>query len=560
MPLQKSTRLAHYYEALFNNNAASAASQKTMIVRPLGKQRIKLFMPPGYQPATRTVPHATIELDDKGSFDLIMDAPLDRVAIPLTHQPHHVLDKFQEEVLTEHAGFDSNEWPAALQSAILHQFKQGDDAATIAKALETHISTGYLYSKDARPETDPIAALNAGAFQCDMAAYMMASILRDAYNIPCRVIAGFRAKMRKTGNKEKSYLINSKEGHAWVEVFHDGIWNVYDPTPIKKDKEDDGEGEKSEFTDVPPEGQRPEDQQRKDDQNKQQDQQKSKESSKTDSEKEDQKSEAQEASDKKAKEDEKKQDDAAEDQKKLNVLPELDGSLANLLLPETPLTNPLQKECLKLLLIEAFNPLKESNEAASRLDMLKSIFAQFDKQRLGLIKEALEQHKDAHEPMLNWIKQVQYNIFGQDINVTHKDLLRMLKILMFYKNVIDYYEIRSLVSEISNEITATIQLLHPLKDKAASDMALLDDVKKNSPLLLWQALQQMYGLNVIGPNAPTQAFANALRDGKHNDHLLLSSLYPHTNFISDPSRTSGSMLVKTWLRDGQKRGTGSLAN
>ena len=547
---QKSTRLKDYYASLMNGNAPA---QKTMIVRPLGKQQVKLFMPSGYQPATLQLDHARIELDSKGSFDLIMDMPLERVAVSLVEVPRHTLNKMQEDILTEAAGFEPHEWPEQMQCMVLHKYKPGDNVAEVAKAVEKHLANDYLYSRDARPETDPIDVLKAGAFQCDMAAFIMASVLRDYYKIPCRVIGGFRAKIKKVGGAQKSYLVNSKEGHAWVEVFHDGTWNVYDPTPVKKDKQDENQGEQSEFTDVPP----PDEQQPQDQNN--QDQQQSDQS--TDHEKQqDQKSNQ---ADKKSSEDDKKQEDEKktsgenkkdEDQKSIDVLPELEDSLADLLKKPFKDDNQLRKALLKLLLIEALNPLKPSNEAGSCLTMLKGLFGRFDADKLTVIKDAIDQHKYQHPYLLDWVKDIHYNLFNQSINSTHRDLLRIYRILEYYNSVIDSDIIRQLDAEIMREIVAALQLLQPLKDKAAHDMALLDDIKKNSPDLLWKTLQEMYGLNAIGPNAPTQSLADALRNHKHDDHLLLSSLYPHTNFITDSSMQSGSMLVKTWLRDGQKRG------
>ena len=84
---------------------------------------------------------------------------------------------------------------------------------------------------DPTSDKTPLDALNKGAFQCDGSLGLAG--FEDRYEIPTRVVGGYRAKKYKKG-KENSFLVLQNDLHVWVEVYADGAWHTFDPTPIKR--------------------------------------------------------------------------------------------------------------------------------------------------------------------------------------------------------------------------------------------------------------------------------------------------------------------------------------
>lgn len=224
-----------------------------MVVRTFGKRQVPLFVPSLKRPLQPSDPRAQIKRTPGGGYVLELKEDLPEIKIPLVEDDNIVMMPHVREVYTRPVGFRTEEWPDKVQADIFRKYPKEAGASNplgVAQAVANHLATQYLYSVGKRNPTDPIEALKEGAFQCDMAAYAMAGILRDTYQIPTRVIGGFRAKRHKDGGKDKSYLVVPGQGHAWVEVFHDGAWHLFDPTPIKKDKkEENKDGEKDEYSD-----------------------------------------------------------------------------------------------------------------------------------------------------------------------------------------------------------------------------------------------------------------------------------------------------------------------
>lgn len=517
------------------------ADARNMIVHPLGKRQVKLFVTPGYMPAQAETPGVEIRADGMGGYNAILAQDYEHFVVPLNHLGQSQLSAFQQAVLTEPVGFDGAEWPGKIKSALLDSCKPDThDHAAIAKAVAQHISHNYLYSTGARPELDPIDALKAGAFQCDMAAYIMVSILRDVYKIPCRSVSGYRAKKYQNGKDGKSYLALPEDGHAWVEVFHDGSWHPYDPTPIKKDKPDekDQEENKSEYSSIS-----------LDDTSHDETSDDNPSQEKTD----------EQAAKKTDKEPDKKEEKPAagegnkSEEQKPYFLPDLVDTLSNLNIEDDP-ANPLRTHMLKVLLIELLNPLKNSDDANHRLNLFKSLYASYEPRLSPLLGQALRFNKDPHDHLIAWLKQIEGNIFSQDINKTYQDCVHINSMLALYKKIVDCDDIKMRCDDASAHIDQIIHDLLPLKDKDAGDLALAEDFKDQSPDLLWKTIQRDYSLATVGQNGPTHEFAKDVKAGKHNDKLLLNALYDHTNFILNSANRAGILLGKTWLRDKRKVG------
>ncbi|WP_007027692.1 transglutaminase-like domain-containing protein, partial [Saccharomonospora iraqiensis] len=91
---------------------------------------------------------------------------------------------------------------------------------------------GFVYDTETAPATDRDALadflFNGRRGYCEQFASSMAVLLRTL-DIPSRVAVGFTSGYRD-GNVR---TITSRDAHAWVEVYFDGIgWVTFDPTPL----------------------------------------------------------------------------------------------------------------------------------------------------------------------------------------------------------------------------------------------------------------------------------------------------------------------------------------
>lgn len=223
----------------FASPSTARSTSHAMTVHLLGETEAILFLPPGHSPYQPTDPRAQISRNHAGGYVLkIDDASLDNIQVPLEQVRAETLQAHIREIYTRPVGFDFDEWPAAVRTDLFHRYDPKKDYSenplAVAQAIANHIAGKYLYSVGARSHTDPIDALNDGAFQCDMAAYCMVGLLRDVYHVPSRVVGGFRGKKYLQGKDQKSYLVLPAEGHVWIEVYANGEWHAFDPTPIKK--------------------------------------------------------------------------------------------------------------------------------------------------------------------------------------------------------------------------------------------------------------------------------------------------------------------------------------
>jgi transglutaminase-like putative cysteine protease len=100
--------------------------------------------------------------------------------------------------------------------------------------LQNHFRDGsFFYSLDVEPVSDADALLdfltNSRTGFCQQFATAMAIMVREL-GYPARVAVGFR---EGTANGS-TYLVRSKDAHAWVEVFFPGYgWLPFEPTPSR---------------------------------------------------------------------------------------------------------------------------------------------------------------------------------------------------------------------------------------------------------------------------------------------------------------------------------------
>jgi hypothetical protein len=107
----------------------------------------------------------------------------------------------------------------------------------ICSTLAKKISTNYNYAHDEQKEFKSVQeALAHGSFQCDTAALIMTSILRDHYKIPARIIISYPGVKISGGQHDTQTMVPNTNAvlHATVQVLEiiPGCNpQEFDPTP-----------------------------------------------------------------------------------------------------------------------------------------------------------------------------------------------------------------------------------------------------------------------------------------------------------------------------------------
>ena len=100
-------------------------------------------------------------------------------------------------------------------------------------AIQQHFhSNGFRYETDVEVADDADALLTfltqTKAGFCQQYATTMAVLVREL-GLPARIAVGYQAG---TLQDDGAYLVQSKNAHAWVEVFFEGYgWLPFEPTP-----------------------------------------------------------------------------------------------------------------------------------------------------------------------------------------------------------------------------------------------------------------------------------------------------------------------------------------
>jgi Mg-chelatase subunit ChlD len=431
-----------------------------------------------------------------------------------------------------------------------------EDAKTrpgeVSQAVADHIAGEYLYSVGPRPETDPIDALKAGAFRCDIAAFSMVGLIRDHYHLPARVVGGYRAKSFQNGSDKKSYLVVPNEPHAFVEVFYDGKWNLYDPTPVKKDSKDPKKGD-SEYSDnklentlspsIEDEAATAKPWEKKDEKDtvsKKDDHKKRLDAdtkSRTDKVKDTELSKKEK--EKKTTENEMSRDDLA-DQLELGSLrlePKLDR-------------NALLERAMRVVLQTSLDPTKEGAVTLNRLSQIASLLRRHNSPTLkALYQKALSAHQKDHPDIKNWVDGLTRRLPNQDPMLTYQELYRMRLALETYTKVLDHGGKIRPPAELTEILQKAQEKFEQLAHPDSKDIGLVEDLVKNLPSIPRLLLKSDYDLSQVGANAGTKKVAAELKAGNLNDLRLLSILSPLSDFILNSTPRPEYIDVKTWQRD-----------
>ena len=552
---------------------------KEMIVNTFGKTSVKMFLPPLHRPLQPEDPRATISRTETGGYVLnISDPSITSVKIPvIKNSGIAFINPMDKESLVEEVGVKKEEWPADIQAAIFRKYSEADGKTKpleVAQAISDFISKEYLYSVDKRPERDPIDAMKAGAFQCDMAALIMVAILRDVYKIPSEAIGGFRGKQFRGGADKKSYLVVPAEGHAWIEVFHNGEWHMFDPTPIKKDRKTKNDGEKSEYSDIKLDN-------TLDPENEDSDSDEMQEGEGTgDSNLDELHKRLKESQKKHAKEgkkthDKDKKEGKGKDKNKDKKESDQDGSgedggmsLDDLVKqlevgsiemgPNNKGRNPLRDRALRTLFKLTVDPNKYGLEIQNRLNQLARIIKAYGSDQMtALFQDALSAHANNHPGIVDWLDQISILMPKQEVNKSFQELYKATLAVSIYASLLDKDGSKGSVAvpkKLLSLLAKAQEELRKLSHADAADIGLVQELIKELPPVARQLLRKDYDFSELGPNAPTRNIAKDLKNQKLNDLRLLSILGPHTDFILNATPRPEYAPLRTWQRQYGKTG------
>jgi transglutaminase-like putative cysteine protease len=154
-----------------------------------------------------------------------------RVIVPTAEQ----LDQVQDLTALQYGRW--TELPADLDpriEEIANDWTRGEDSDyDKVLAIQRHFHTdGFRYDADVEVAEDADALLTfltqTKAGFCQQYATTMAVLVREL-GLPARIAIGYQAG---TARDDGTYLVQSKNAHAWVEVFFEGYgWLQFEPTP-----------------------------------------------------------------------------------------------------------------------------------------------------------------------------------------------------------------------------------------------------------------------------------------------------------------------------------------
>jgi len=125
-------------------------------------------------------------------------------------------------------------YPASPDIALLARSIVGPatKSAAMAEAIERYMATNFKYVKNDVPMARPVPLedflLKTHQGHCEYFAAGMV-VLLSTLNVPARVAGGYYGG--EFNPLTGYFIIRQRDAHAWVEVFVDNRWNVYDPTP-----------------------------------------------------------------------------------------------------------------------------------------------------------------------------------------------------------------------------------------------------------------------------------------------------------------------------------------
>lgn len=550
-------------------------TDKHMLFKTDGSNFMPVWIPDGFYPLQPKDPRAELTIDRFGSYSLKLTGDLPEVYIPLLPRSTEILMAADLERYLAPVGVGKSEWPEIIQTKLFGRLSREDAKSNpmkVSDRIEEVLQYDYLYSVGPRPERDIIAALQAGAFQCDMSSLAMVGIARE-YGLPARVVVGKRAK-EASGSDRNSYLIEPGDNHAFVQIYFNDRWNTYDPTAKNRDREtkEPEDGSPSKFHDIfddkptdslealqeailNPSG-------KKGDKNP--DSKVQKKSENKGDEEEGIEADNQETSPdkiekaskekiKKLKKEERakaEEESSAKDKADERLFPKLpDLKIGSIELLSNTQSDLFQR-VLRLTLQIALDPRQPGDQVFDNLQRMHPLIRGYGTEEVKQIyAHALEIHKQTHPPLQQWIQQATYSAEKAPLGVTFQQFHQIHDALEVYTKTLDPGVYKKTSEDLLLKIRQIVRGLFTLNHPNAQEIGIVDDLVKNLSNVEASILEQRYGLTQVGADTATQNVAKLMRADQLNDIRLLAILHPYSDFLLNASPRPDYQPIKTWIRD-----------
>ncbi len=534
-----------------------ARTKNVLTLNLNGKSDVLVLVPVGFEPVMPEpgVP-VTISPTDGGQYLIRNPQQLKTVTLYLTPEDQDY-NALQLEFLKKPLGIDPKEWPHEMASELFPLVEKAD-ALTAIRKVEGYIKYKYLYSVGPRPELDPVAALKAGAFQCDMAAMIMVALVRDVLKLPARVVSGFNGFPSKE-NPNVSVVRLPNDRHAAVEVFVNGKWQYFDPTPSRKDKknkeEEGGDQPGANQKDYDDEFKTEDDEKSAPEGESQPAEGKSSKEKKDDKDKPDSKAGA--PSDE---EDEQGKGGASkklDEKEAAELAAELAKALkwGSLSLKPERVDGRIVGRARQVLLREALNPIYDTSTGLQKLKRVE-IDLKDEVEYKRLVREANVALTFRQRAVAEAMFHLAATVKKSNPVESFKKLVQMEDRLVQYHRVLDAQDKKRL-DPLLAELRRLKEEFQRLNTAERLQIGRAEKFYDGLPNHTRQLVKQRYKFPVIGENTQTRALAEDLKAGgtgsiRDKDLLsynLIRLLYPMTDFIMDSMPTPAYRWIRTFMED-----------
>lgn len=565
-----------------------------LIVRSGRKKGVPLVLhiPLGYIPVEMENTQGKVEKQSDGNYTVT--SFVDELHVPMMPQGRAVrpLSPLEMDIYTTPTGLSFERWPEWLQKDIellKGEYENGRIGNLgVAKIIEQMVSTRFKYRVDKDDVKDIQAIVQRGAFQCDIATTLAASLLRDQFKIPARAVGGDLGH-HNPRTPLSSHVIQPSTRHMWLEVPDEqGKWNGFDPTPKEKDRKVDEPEGKEENPFQPNTNSRNDEQKGKGKKTEEDSQREQGTSSQRNSHSDSApQNEGETTGAKSTKElidlvkkqlekTRQKKEAASEEQDRKEVQDpsnESQGPVENAgkatvlkskkekTIDDIKFSNPLIKDFVKQVFKWALDESLDSSTKQQRLRLLKGAMGTHQmggeafQSAKNLVDEGLDLFEAEQPPFEQWINRIVQQAPKTTLNQTVHDLVklqRQMEWTLKFKDPEERAPLENVLRALKDIRASVGRVKHPKSESIRIVEELIDSLPGNiSRNILRNEAKYLGGIQT-GLNEATLQLAKSITSKKDpllQKMRLLSALGPHTDFLVDPVHLPSQGEQRTVLRE-----------
>jgi len=228
------------------SSTQAATRHQSVLVNTKGASTAVVPVAYGSKPVVKTYADFRVVQPALGEYMVegLNGKPLpEKMIFDIESSKREQLSAAQKAILTKKSKIRQDQWPAHILEGIKKaQDNGGSDIATISEILSSWIKTDgpykYFSENGQKPADTILEMADMKEFNCDGGAQIGATLLRDFFGIPTRIVDGRGTSGKKDIDNQKYNVVDfSLPRHAWIEVFIGDEWVPYDFTPTRKNPE-----------------------------------------------------------------------------------------------------------------------------------------------------------------------------------------------------------------------------------------------------------------------------------------------------------------------------------